>query len=162
MKQTTDFSLEDILNTDKIRHLRPHAVPMVGRKATVLDAVQAMQKTRRGCVLVCQGKDLVGIFTERDVLHKTSDGKAKTLQQPIENVMTPNPQSISINDSVLAAIRVMIDKGFRHLAVLDEDGQCCGTISMRNVLAYLAEHYPTAVYNLPPISDQINEERDGA
>lgn len=162
MKQTADFSLEEILKTDKIRHLRPHSVPMLGRKATVQDAVEAMQKTRRGCVLICHGKELAGIFTERDVLLKTSDGKPESLRQPVENVMTPNPKSISLNDSILSAIRIMVEKGFRHLAVIGERGECVGTISVRNVLGYLAEHFPQSVYNLPPISDQINEERDGA
>lgn len=162
MKQTAEFSLAEILKRDKIRHLRPHIVPMLGRKATVQDAVDAMQKTRRSCVLVCHGRDLVGIFTERDVLLKASDGKPEQLQQAIEAVMTPNPRSVSINDPILSAIRLMVEKGFRHLAVIGEDGDCVGTISMRNVLIYLAELYPQAIYNLPPVSGQVNEDRDGA
>ncbi|MBI4179914.1 CBS domain-containing protein [bacterium] len=161
-KQASAFSLEEILKTDKIRHLRPHAVPMLGRKATVRDAVEAMRKTRRGCILVCHGKNIVGIFTERDVLLKVSDGSEESLRLPLEKVMTPDPQTISVNDSILDAIRIMVGKGFRHLAVIGEKGEGVGTISMRNVLAYLAEHFPEAVYNLPPVSDQINEERDGA
>ncbi len=162
MKQAVDFSLGDILKTDKIRHLRPHAVPMLGRKATVADAIQAMQKTRRSCILICHGKELAGILTERDVLLKTSDGKPETLRQTLDTVMTPNPKSISMNDSVFSAIQIMTEKGFRHLAVIGEDGEVAGTISMRNVLIYLAEHFPESVYNLPPISGQINENRDGA
>lgn len=162
MKQAVVVSLEEILKSDKIRHLRPHTVPMLGRKATVADAIEAMQKTRRSCVLVRHGKDLAGIFTERDALMKTSVLNPESFQQPLAAVMSPNPQSISINDSILSAIRVMTEKGFRHLAVIDETGECVGTISMRNLLVYLAEHYPETVYNLPPISGQINENRDGA
>lgn len=162
MKDTAEFSLGDILKTDKIRHLRPHAVPMLGRKATVADAVEALQKTRRSCVLVCHGKELAGIFTERDVLLKISDGKPETLRQTLDAVMTPNPRSVSMNDSILSAIRIMTEKGFRHLAVIGDGGECVGTISMRNVLSYLAEHFPESVYNLPPVSGQVNENRDGA
>ncbi len=162
MKQTADFSLEEILKNDKIRHLRPHSAPRVGRKASVRDAVEAMRKTRRGCVLVCHGKDLVGILTERDILIKLPDNSAEHLSQPVEAVMTPTPQSVSINDSILSAIRLMIEKGFRHLPVIGDDGAILGTISIRNVLAYLAEHFPQAVYNLPPVPGQINVDRDGA
>ena len=142
MKQTAEFSLEGILKTNKIKHLKPHAIPMLGRKATVGDAVDAMQKSRRGCVLICHGKELVGILTERDILMKCSDGRPETLRQAVESVMTPNPRSISVNDSILSAIHVMTEKGFRHLAVIAEDGECVGTISMRNVLVHLAEHFP--------------------
>lgn len=162
MGQTAEISLEEILKKDLIRHLQPHTAPMLGRKATVSDAVEAMQKTRRGCVLIRHGKDIVGILTERDILHKASDGRPETLSRTVETIMTPNPQSISINDSILSAIRIMTEKGFRHLAVIDASGQCLGTISTRNVLAYLAEHFPKSVYNLPPISGQVNENRDGA
>ena len=162
MGQTSEFSLEGILQNDRIRHLRPHKVPMLGRKATVGDAVSAMQKTRRSCVLVFRDKDLVGIFTERDVLVKASDNRPETFKTPLEQVMTPNPKTIQINDSILRAIQIMSVQGFRHLAVIEEDGSCVGTVSIRNLLVYLAEHFPQSVYNLPPMSGQINEDRDGA
>ena len=160
--EAVEFSLEEILKTDKIRHLRPHVVPMLGRKATVGESVEAMQKTRRGCVLICHGKEIVGIFTERDAMMRASDGRPETLRQTIDTVMTLTPRTVSINDSILSAIRIMTEKGFRHLAVIGESGECVGTISMRNIVQYLAEHFPEAVYNLPPVSDQINEEREGA
>ncbi|OGH58250.1 MAG: hypothetical protein A3G34_15460 [Candidatus Lindowbacteria bacterium RIFCSPLOWO2_12_FULL_62_27] len=162
MKNTAEFSLENILKTDKIRHLRPHVVPMLGRKATISDAIRAMQTTRRSCVLICHGKEVVGIFTERDVLLKAANRGLEAFDQTLDAVMTPNPRTISINDSILSAIRIMTEKGFRHLAVIGEDGECIGTISMRNVLGYLAEHFPETVYNLPPVSGQVNEDRDGA
>ncbi len=162
MSQTTNILLEEILKTDKIKHLRPHVVPMIGRKATVRDAIESMQKSRRGCVLICHGRDPVGIFTERDVLLKTSAGRPDFLRQPVDSFMTPQPQTISVQDSILKAIRIMTSQGFRHLVVIGEEGEVLGTVSMRNVLIYLAEHFPEAIYNLPPISGQINEERDGA
>ncbi len=49
--------------------------------------------------------------------------------------------------------------GYRHLPVVDENNRPTGVLSVKRIIHYLAEHYPTAVYNLPPESGTIPEKR---
>jgi hypothetical protein len=46
--------------------------------------------------------------------------------------------------------------------VVDEDGRPVGVLSVRRIMHYLAEHFPTTVYNLPPDPSAIPQAREGA
>jgi CBS domain containing-hemolysin-like protein len=52
--------------------------------------------------------------------------------------------------------------GHRHLPVVDEDDRPLGIVSVKRIIHYLVEHYPAAVYNLPPEHAVISHEREGA
>src|SRR5262245_64838589 len=65
--------------------------------ATVTEAMRAMQREHRGCVLVTDdgtmSSKLIGIFTERDVLFRIVDKGRNPAALPIGDVMTPNPEN---------------------------------------------------------------------
>src|ERR1043166_2191421 len=66
---------------------------VVDASSTVVSAVNAMNEHHTGCVLVQKGGNLVGIFTERDVLRKVifRDGNRSWT---VEAVMTKNPETL--------------------------------------------------------------------
>lgn len=159
----TPTTVEEALKTERIMHLEPQPVPHIDIGSTVQDAVDAMQTAARGCVMVCEGAGdkLVGIFTERDVLLKIA-GRPDRLKEPLRSYMTPNPESVDENDTVISAIQLMLKKGYRHLAVTGGSTSETRLISVRDIITFLVDHFPEEVYNLPPESDQLNVERDGA
>src|SRR5437867_11195164 len=108
-----------------------------------------MQSRRRPCVLVCDGRKVVGIFTERDLLNRLNLG-AVDYTAPVDSVMTPEPRTLSHDDGVADAIRLMTEEGYRHIPLVDAAGLGVGLLSARDILAYIAEHFPTEVLNLPP------------
>lgn len=108
--------------------------------AIVREAMQEMIRHRIGCVLVMDGAQLAGIFTERDVLNRVSPDRA-ALDQPVSQHMTANPMVLRINDSIAYALHAMSVNGYRHLPVVDEAGHAVSIISARDVLRLLAVRF---------------------
>jgi len=104
---------------------------------TAAEAIRTMLDAGVGSVVVCEGPEPVGIFTERDVLRLAGNGAAfgTTL---LRDVMTPNPLTASAEDAILAAAQLMGERNLRHLPVV-EGGNLVGIVSIRDVLGFLAE-----------------------
>jgi CBS domain-containing protein len=104
---------------------------------TAAEAIRTMLDAGVGSVVVCEGPEPVGIFTERDVLRLAGNGAAfgTTL---LRDVMTPNPLTASADDGILAAAQLMGERNLRHLPVV-EGGNLVGIVSIRDVLGFLAE-----------------------
>jgi CBS domain-containing protein len=120
---------------------------------TVTDAMRAMQRDHRGCVLVTDDgtKDskLLGIFTERDVLFRIVDKGRNPAALPVGEVMTSNPESLSDRSTVAYVLSKMSVGGFRHVAVVDDEHRPVCVISVRDVVTFLVEAFPREVLNLP-------------
>src|SRR5262249_49447353 len=128
---------------------------------TVAEAVKHMRRERVGCVLVCASKRLVGIFTERDLMRRVLAAH-QPLTSPIFEVMTPNPVAVQFNQPIGAAVRLMEEGGYRHLPVVDGANQPVGLLSVKRIVHYLVEHFPSTIYNQPPDPAAIPHEREGA
>ena len=100
-------------------------------------AIRKMLDAGVGSVVVCEGSEPVGIFTERDVLKLAGTGVSFG-SIVLRDVMTPRPLTVSADDSILEAARLMGERALRHLPVV-EGGNLVGIVSIRDVLAYLAE-----------------------
>src|SRR5579871_6086483 len=137
------------LQVDSVSRLRPTPAYRARPDQAVADAVQLMRQHRVGCVLVCQGDELVGIFTERDLTRRVL-AAGLPLTVPLSSCMPPDPVVVRPKDSVAAAVRRMEEGGYRHLPVVDEKGKPLGVLSVKRIVHYLAEHFPAAIYNLPP------------
>jgi CBS domain-containing protein len=149
------------LKIDSVSRLTPTAPWHVRPQQTVAEAVDVMRQQRVGCVLVCNDRRLVGILTERDLMRRVlAAGKPLTL--PVNDCMTPNPVSVHTKDPISTAVRRMDEGGYRHLPVVDEGGRPVGVLSVKRIVHYLVEHFPTTVYNLPPNPGAVPQEREGA
>ena len=128
---------------------------------TVQTAVEIMQNNKSGYIVIAdhQGK-VVGIFTETDVLHKVF-GKKDAWSKPVSEVMTKKPMVLSVRDTVGKAIELMGRNHFYHIPLIDEKETLVNVISVRTLIRFLAEFYPTEIYNLPPKYDQIMETAEG-
>ena len=101
------------------------------------DAIRRMLSSGIGSVFVIDENVPVGMFTERDVLRLAGEGTDfETI--PVRRAMTPRPLTIAAGDDILEASQMMAERKLRHLPVT-EDGNLVGIVSMRDVLAYLAE-----------------------
>jgi CBS domain-containing protein len=134
----------------------------VAPTATVRTAVERMNQSNAGCVLVEEQGRLVGIFTERDVLTKIVGSALNLDRVTVDKVMTPDPESLSPDDRVTYALNKMSVGGFRHIPLVDDDGHPVGVVSMRNVVDYMVELFGTEVLNVPPSPRNISRAREGA
>lgn len=95
-------------------------------------AASRMFEHRVGSVLVMDDADeLVGIFTERDLLRACAAG-VDTHSSTVGKWMTHDPVTASADTEAAAALQIMIDRDFRHLPVHGE-GALVGVVSMRDV-----------------------------
>jgi CBS domain-containing protein len=75
--------------------------------------------------------------------------------------MTPDPERVTRTDTVRKAVRLMQQRGFRSVPVVDEVGRITGCVRHKDIINYLAEHFSEQVLNLPPDPEQIALEREG-
>ena len=144
-----------------ISRLSPRTPLSVGENATLEDAVAVMREARVGCVLVIDGKgDLVGIFTERDLLLRLESGD---LSRSIRPYMTRDPETLQPSDPIACALNLMSVGGFRHVPLVDEQRRPVGVVSVKDVVNYLADVFSQNVFTVPPNPRRAeNWSRDGA
>ena len=145
---------------EKLGTLESSPFATVESKASLKEVYATMQKEKVGCVLVCKGAKLVGIFSERDVVLKTLG--AAPLDAPVEKYMTPEPVTATAKTTVGEAVELMHTRGFRNLPLLDDKKRPVGIVTVNRIIKYLAALFPAEVYNLPPKPDQVDDSADGA
>ena len=117
-----------------LRSLVEGQTPITAPKSTtVSDAARIMKEHNIGALLVVDGTHLCGIFTERDALFRVIATTRDPGATRLEEVMTPQPQTIDPDEPFLEALRVMHKGKFRHLPVA-EFGRPLGMVSMRDAL----------------------------
>lgn len=104
---------------------------------TVREAARRMCDAGIGSVAVCEGARLVGILTERDVLRLAAAG-ADLDRTAVEDAMTRSVVTVSADDDILAAARLMSERRIRHVPVVENEN-LLGVIGIRDVLSALAE-----------------------
>src|SRR6184192_3844344 len=90
----------------------------VSPSTTVAEAATLMASRHIGSAIVCDGEDLVGIFTERDIVKALSqDFDAPS--EPLEHWMTRDPKTVGPDADVRECLDIMVQRGFRHLLVTE-------------------------------------------
>jgi CBS domain-containing protein len=155
------MSLEYDLRQEKVIHLNLTEFTEVQIGTSVKATIEKMRRESHNCAFVTENGQLVGIFTDRDILRKVVDSP-EMWNHPIEDVMTPSPLSVNSSDPADAALNLMNQKHFRNVPVLDEKGAVIGNLTHYAIIKYLADRFPESVYNLPPDPDRVAHDRDGA
>lgn len=105
---------------------------------TLAEASAKMWRQQTGSLLVMEGSRLVGIVTERDVLRTIGEGHdPKSVS--LRDVMTSDVVTVKSDLSVREAAQIMFDKWFRHLPVVDNDGNVVGIVSLRDLNGLVAQ-----------------------
>lgn len=123
---------------------------VLGQDSTVADAIAAMRKARIGSVLV-SGTDgkLVGIFTERDLLNSIALGEVDPRRTVLREAMHAKPETLTPDDAIAYALRIMSHGGYRHVPLIDREGRPVGVISVRDIVDFIADHFPDDILTLP-------------
>jgi CBS domain-containing protein len=112
----------------------------VGPHVSVAEAVAEMNSHRVGSVLVIEHDQLVGIFTERDVLRRVVGPGLDPHQVAVEKVMTTSVMTIAPDATIEETMALFTEKRFRHLPVM-EHGELIGTISIGDVTRWISDHH---------------------
>ena len=133
------------MNLMRIAHVPPAAVELSG---SVADAVRAMVDNGVGAVAVVDLGILKGIFSERDLMKKVIYRSLSPDKTPIAEVMTVEVESIRAEMQPADALRLMLERHFRHLPIVDEHGKVQGIVSIRNLLEHMVEELEDSVNSL--------------
>jgi CBS domain-containing protein len=102
---------------------------------TVLEVAKLMVKHNIGAVPVLKNGQLVGIFTERDLMSRVVAGGKDPARTPVSEAMTEDPLTIEPKDNLETCMTLMRRHNFRHLLVC-EAGQLSGVVSLRDILLH--------------------------
>lgn len=114
----------------KVRELMSTDLCTCDPESTVGEAATLMGEHRVGSVLVCEGERLAGILTERDIVRALTTAHDAP-QRPVIEWMTKDPTTASPETELRDALRTMVDGGFRHLPITEND-RVIGMVSMRD------------------------------
>ena len=111
----------------------PREVYSVSPEQTVWEALKVLAENNIGALLVMQGSQMVGIFSERDYARRVELKGRLTRETQVREVMTAEFITISPEQQMDECMQIMTDKRIRHLPVMKE-GQLLGMVSIGDVL----------------------------
>lgn len=132
--------VEQSLATHPINALCPREPICVAPETPVREVISQMATRKHGCVLVEKGAELLGVFSERDVLNKIA-GKPGSLDRPVSDFMTAAPMTVTKRDSIGFSMQTMDLGGCRHLPIVNSANIAVGLLSARDILRYLSVRY---------------------
>jgi CBS domain-containing protein len=101
--------------------------------SSVLEAARYMMEQRIGALPVLRNGELVGIFSERDIMNRVVAVGRLPGSTKVSEVMTANPKAVGIDETVENCMYLMREFGFRHLPILDGK-ELKGLVSSRDIL----------------------------
>jgi CBS domain-containing protein len=125
----------------------------VDSETPVSEAIRKMVDRNIGALLIVDDGQTVGMFTERDVLKSWSAGK-DFAATAIRDVMTKNIVVAETGDDLEYAMSIMIQKGVRHLPVL-EKGKLVSVLSIRDVVKAQVSSLVAEVHYLKDFISEI-------
>jgi CBS domain-containing protein len=151
------------LTDERLRVLSRRQPVTVAPGTSLADCVRAIQRSGTGDSVFVVDADgrLVGVLTERDVFGRLVGGDID-LAQPVETLMTSQPRTLDLEQTIRDAIELMQTGRYRNVPVIDDAGRLAGVVRQSDLLKYLAESFPEELLNLPPRPHQRLRAPEGA
>jgi len=120
----------------------------IDQEASVLAAVQMMNERSVGALLVRHEGEMVGIFTERDVLRRVVGKQLDPAGVRVAEAMTTRVICCTPATSIEEARELMKTRRVRHLPILDAEGEAVGIVSIGDLNAHLTTHQEVTIHYL--------------
>jgi CBS domain-containing protein len=133
--------------------------PSVAATTTVTKAVSSLRKARCGALAVLDAGKLVGILSERDLVHRVLGRRLDPAKTVVADVMTRDVERVGTESTVEHAFDVMSARHIRHLVVVDEKNRPLGLLSHRTIAQAQIEAATNRLGALHPfVGDEEGEE----
>jgi len=116
-----------------VSELMTSDVAVIANSATVKEAAEVMASRDISCLVAIDNNDVVGIFTERDLLKRVIALKRNPAQTILKNVMSSPVMSVPSNYSIPSASKMMEKMRIRRLLVID-DRTLLGVVTQTDIL----------------------------
>ncbi len=119
----------------------------IGPQATVFDALKVMAEKNIGALVVLEGQELAGIFSERDYARKVALLGKSSRDMPVGEIMTPKVITIDPERTIGECMALMTEERIRHLPVI-EAGRLVGVVSIGDVVRAVVEEQQFTIRQL--------------
>ncbi len=106
---------------------------------TLQEAAVALTQYKVGAVIVTEGDQPVGVFSERDLARAIAGSGPAALSERVESVMSTGLITASPSDGIDALLGLMTEKRVRHIIIMDE-GRMTGVVSIGDVVKRKIAH----------------------
>jgi PAS domain S-box-containing protein len=112
----------------------------IEKGAKVSKAAEMMAKHDISCIVVMEGEEVIGVLTERDLLHRVVAQECDASELLVEQVMSSPVVTIPSSFSVFSAGRALEQMGIRRLVVM-EDKKLCGIITQTDIFKAIEKKF---------------------
>jgi CBS domain-containing protein len=116
--------------------------------ATVLEAIRKMNHYKIGALVVMEDAQVVGMFTERDILRRVAGEERSVAEVLVGEVMTSEVICCKPDADLDEVSTIMKTHRVRHVPVCDDLGRLHGMISIGDVNAVHASHQEQTIHFL--------------
>jgi CBS domain-containing protein len=114
-----------------------------GQKVVTLRPTETIQNAARrmrmegigSAVVSSDGQEIMGLFSERDILLGIAEHGAAIAQMPISDFMSVSVTTCAPNTTIATVMKLMTNRRIRHLPVV-ENGRLCGIVSIGDVVKH--------------------------
>ncbi len=132
---STEHAAEQRVLATELGQLVERAPMAVTGDVTLRDVLRSMSDQRIGSIVVVDDARIpIGIVTQGDVLRRVALPQLP-LEEPVARVMSTAPDTLPEHAPALDAILLMVERGIRHVIVVDEAGHLTGVVSERDLFA---------------------------
>ena len=131
LKTVMDKRVRELVLINEVKTLWPDS--------PISSATEIFRKHKVGSIVIVENGRPVGIFTERDYVTKIAGQQYDDEVETIESFMTPHPQSVTLDDPIGKVLLKMRMGKFRHMIVVDNDGNLKNIISIKDVMDFLLD-----------------------
>jgi signal-transduction protein with cAMP-binding, CBS, and nucleotidyltransferase domain len=122
--------------------------PPIARETTVQEAVRIMTESSVGALAITEGRKVIGVFTERDLMKRIVFKGKDPARTTVGEAMTSPVETITHTTTLAQAAAIMREKHIRHVALVDEQGDLVGLVGLRYLLYQLMDELELKVDDL--------------
>lgn len=116
----------------KLKEIMTKDVATLHADDTVLEAAHLMKQYNIGSVPVCNGEEVIGIITDRDIAVRSVAEGENFKNQKVRDIMTSNPVMVNQEMDIHDAARIMSERQIRRLPVVDKKN-IVGIVSLGDI-----------------------------
>jgi CBS domain-containing protein len=135
-KSSFEIPLSDLSNLGTVS---------IGRDASASEALELMRESTTGSLGVVEDRKAVGVVTEKDFLQHGDLGSNNWSEVEISSLMTKDPYTLPDSALVSDAIKLMAKRSFRHVPIIDEEGNFKCMVSIKDLMSFIINFFPKQV-----------------
>lgn len=119
----------------------------VSSSTSIIDALKIMATANIGCLIVLEGEEYVGMFTERDYARKVVlEGRASNTTT-VDEIMITDMPILNSCDTIEECSRIMTENTLRYLPVF-ENGKLINLISQSDIIKHTIDSQKSLIEHL--------------